>query len=201
MDGKWFELKNKQIAPWMKFAMEEYENYKEFKENESPLKEKIIDYYHKSTVLGNIHYGTDKEWTEQVSWCASFVNWCFEQTDNYKGTNKKPNAFYNSKAYAWKHENWEHGEKTEPFYGAVIVTNFSHTGFVVGKTESGRIVILGGNQDGAQKRSLRERICYTSVDESDIISYAKPKGYIPDESEKELAIIDIKATDNFLSTR
>ncbi len=200
-DGKWFELGKNKKAPWMEIALKEYNTYKTKREDESPLKEKIIDHYHKSTVLGAAHHGKETQWGDDTSWCASFINWCFNQLKDYENTNKNPKKYYNSQAYSWKHENWKNGDKSEPFYGAVAVTNFSHTGFVAGKSKTGKIVILGGNQDGAQKRSLKERICYTAIDKTAIISYAKPKGYESSESEKQLSIIDITASDNFSSTR
>ncbi|WP_437823830.1 hypothetical protein [Tenacibaculum mesophilum] len=110
IDGKWFELGKQQRAPWMEFAEQEYETFKGINENKSPLKERIKDYYHKSTTLGKSHYGKKTEWTDVVSWCASFVNWCFEQTKNYKGTNESKGGSYNSLAFDWTPKNWENGE-------------------------------------------------------------------------------------------
>ncbi|GFE03641.1 hypothetical protein SAMN05444344_2647 [Tenacibaculum mesophilum] len=200
MDGKWFELGKKQRAPWMEFAEQEYETFKGINENKSPLKERIKDYYHKSTTLGKSHYGKKTEWTDVVSWCASFVNWCFEQTKNYKGTNESKGGSYNSLAFDWIPKNWENGEKCEAFYGAVITLKYSHTAFIVGKnTKKNKYVYLGGNQGG--KSSGEQQIRYGTVTIGKEKSISKPKNYKVTDEEKKLKEMTVNADGSFKTTR
>ena len=113
-------------APWMKYAVGELKSYGGIRQNESPLKEKISKYFDLSS-LPSGNYST--------YWCASFVNWCFEQTKDYKGTNSMTNVA----AFDWLPpeqaklkrkdiDGWKKGELIDSiedvFYGAVIV--FSH---------------------------------------------------------------------------
>ncbi|MDP2542590.1 hypothetical protein CSC81_09310 [Tenacibaculum discolor] len=200
MDDKWFELKKKQRAPWMEFAEQEYETFKGINENKSPLKERIKDYYHKSTTLGKSHYGKKTELTDVVSWCASFVNWCFEQTKGYKGTNESKGGSYNSLAFDWTPKNWENGGKCEAFYGAVITLKYSHTAFIVGKnTKKNKYVYLGGNQGG--KSSGEQQIRYGTVTIGKEKSISKPKNYKVTDEEKELKEMTVNADGSFKTTR
>ena len=52
------------------------------------MKEQIFKYFDESSYPS----GTNK-----TNWCAAFVNWCFEQTDEFKGTNPVANVA----AYDW----------------------------------------------------------------------------------------------------
>ena len=169
-------------------------------ENTSPLKERIIDEYHKSTTLGGAHHGESTEWQQSVPWCASFVNWCFEQTDDYKGTNISINVIYNSLEFDWTPENWENGEECEAFYGAVITLTYSHTAFIVGKnTELNKYVYLGGNQgSGGQGQ---QQIRYGTVTIGNEKSIAKPKGYVVQDDEKVLQELQVNADGSSETTR
>lgn len=199
-DGNWFELKKTKKAPWMKFAEKEYLNYKGINENKSPLKERISDHYHKSTTLGGLHYGKKTEWTDKISWCASFVNWCFEQTQDFKKTNLSKGGSYNSLAFDWTPKNWENGEKCQPFYGAVITLKYSHTAFIVGKnTKKNKYVYLGGNQGG--KNSGEQQIRYGTITIGKEKSISKPIGYKVNENEYKLKEMSVNADGSYKTTR
>ncbi|RNL69201.1 LysM peptidoglycan-binding domain-containing protein [Sinomicrobium pectinilyticum] len=199
-EGEWFELSNHKKAPWMVYAEQEYATYKGINENTTPLKERIKDHYHKSTTLGKSHYGKKSEWTHKVSWCASFVNWCFEQTKDFKETNISGNGSYNSLAFDWTPSNWENGEKCEPFYGAVITLKYSHTAFIVGKnSKANKYVFLGGNQGG--KNAGEQQIRYGTVTIGQEKSISKPKNYTVSEKEKELQEMNVNADGSMETTR
>lgn len=78
---------------------------------------------------------------DEVAWCGAFVGGVFGQA----GLGEKiPKEFY--RASSWG----KAGTKlAKPAYGCVAVLDRAgggHVGFVVGKTKSGRIKLLGGNQ-------------------------------------------------------
>ena len=171
-------------APWMVFAIKEYETYKGINEDESSLKERIIKDYHMSTTYAPAHYGTDDQWTQRTPWCASFVNWCFNQIKEYKGTNTKGNG----SAFDWAPvgssktkpkkgiDGWANGEKCEPFVGAVIVLKYSHCAFIVGKnSKKNKYVYLGGNQGG--ENNGEQQIKFGTVTIGKEFSIMKPKNY------------------------
>ncbi len=194
------QVVNTDKAPWMVFAEAEYATYKGITENTSPLKERIIDEYHKSTTLGGAHHGKSTEWQQSVPWCASFVNWCFEQTANFKSTNLSANGSYNSLAFDWTPENWENGEECDAFFGAVITLTYSHTAFIVGKnTTLNKYVYLGGNQGGSA--SGQQQIRYGTVTIGNEKSIAKPKGYVVKDEEKVLKELTVNADGSSATTR
>lgn len=191
---------NTDKAPWLVFAEAEYNTYKGIPENNSPLKERIIDEYHKSTSLGAAHHGKSTEWQQSVPWCASFVNWCFEQTENFKGTNPSGNGSYNSLAFDWTPEHWENGEECEAFVGAVITLTYSHTAFIVGKnTAANKYVYLGGNQ--GSRIAGQQQIRYGTVTIGGERSICKPKGYVIRDEEKVLPELSVNADGSSGSTR
>ena len=86
--------------------------------------------------LKNLHNKND-----EVAWCGAFVGGVFGQV----GLGEKiPKDFYRASSWA------KAGTKLDkPAYGCIAVlsrTGGGHVGFVVGKTKSGRIKLLGGNQ-------------------------------------------------------
>jgi hypothetical protein len=199
LNGGEFEVVKSKIAPWMEFAEQEYNSFKGINENKSPLKGKIKE-YHKTTTLGKAHAGKSTEWNHKISWCASFVNWCFEQTKDYVNTNESKNGSYNSLAFDWTPKNWENGEKCEAFYGAVITLKYSHTAFIVGKnTKANKYVYLGGNQGG--KNSGEQQIRYGTITIGKEKSISKPKEYIISEEDKNLEEMSVNADGSHKTTR
>jgi uncharacterized protein (TIGR02594 family) len=79
-------------------------------------------------------------WTDdETPWCGVFVAACL----SYSWL-KYPKAYYRAKSYL------EWGTKLEtPVYGCVVIferVGGGHVGFVVGKDDKGRLMVLGGNQ-------------------------------------------------------
>ena len=103
----------------------------------------------------------NKGWDDQVSWCGSFVNWCFLQM-GMPGTNS-------ALARSWLE--WGY-PLTEPRFGCVTVLTREdpngwrgHVGFYL-REEAGQIWLLGGNQLG----QVREH----SYDASSLLGYRWP---------------------------
>jgi hypothetical protein len=164
--------------------LQEFETYKGINENQSPLKERITEHYHMSTTYAPAHYGTLKQWNHNTAWCASLVNWCFNQVEEYKGINTKGNgaAFdwgpYKSKKTSLKNgiDGWKDGEETEAFVGAVVVLNYSHCAFIVGKNSKlNKYVYIGGNQGSG--KSGTQQIKYGTVTIGKEFAIMKPKKY------------------------
>lgn len=199
-DGKWFELTKKEEAPWMKHAMSEYNTYKDIEEKTSPLKERIQTYF--STTNAKTGKYTSP-------WCGAFVNWCFEQTDEYKGTNSGLTALAfdwgdkgNAKAKTSRHkpDGWENGETCQPFYGAVIVLNYSHVAFIVGKnSKKNKYVYIGGNQGG--DKSGTQKIQFGSVTIGKEFQIMKPKKYIVTSEQMKLKEYSIDKDGSHATTR
>ncbi len=199
-DEAWFELNKKQEAPWMKFAMKEYNTYSNIQENTSPLKEKIEKYFDTTNA---------KTGKYTSPWCGAFVNWCFEQTKDYKGTNSGLTALAfdwgiegNKKAKKSKHkpDGWKNGEECKAFYGAVIVLNYSHVAFIVGKnSKTNKYVYIGGNQGGSS--SGTQKIQYGSVKMGNEFMIMKPKKYIVSKKEEQLKEYSIDKDGSYNTTR
>ena len=108
--------------------------------------------YHATTGLGAT--------SDEVPWCASFVNWVFAQA-GIRGTNS-------ATAASWI----EWGQACEPMEGAVLVirnaaaartsltASGNHVGFLVEQTDS-HYVLLGGNQSNQVKESRFRRRSWT----------------------------------------
>ncbi|RVU91713.1 hypothetical protein EH230_01680 [Flavobacterium columnare] len=191
---------NIQRAPWVNVAFEEFEKYKGITEKESPLKERISEYFKLSG---------SSSLTYKDAWCATFVHWCFQHTE-YKDTNVKGNVG----AFDWAEsgnskikgnatkDGWVNGEKSKVFVGAIIVFSFSHVAIIVGQNKTGdKYVYLGGNQ--GSKVTGGQKICLGSVSKnsSDIFAIMKPKNYTPKENEKTLPTYDVEAENSNSSSR
>lgn len=184
-------------APWMKIAWEEYKKYKGIKEEDSPLKEKIKEYFKET--------GYNSDYKD--AWCASFINWCFNKTTQYKNTNSKgamaardwgPEG--NSYIAGSGKDGWLNGEITEAFIGAVaVLKSHSHVVFIIGINSKGDYVNLGGNQ--GSRLSGNQKICMGSMPKNDVLYIMKPKSYNVREEEKKLPIYNIDAINDSKSTR
>ncbi|MGJ5665873.1 TIGR02594 family protein [Morganella morganii] len=105
-----------------------------------------------SELLGTGQKAIDQMWIDsklrglvgtarKVPWCAGFVNACLERS-GIRSTRSDSSRSYLSFGDALK----------EPAYGCIVTfsrTGGGHVGFVVGKTESGQLMVLGGNQSDA----------------------------------------------------
>ena len=191
------EDKTEERAPWMKVAWEEFDKYKGIKEEDSPLKEKIEEYFKETGYNGNY----------KNAWCAAFINWCFDNTTLYKDTNSKgamaardwgPEG--NSYVAGSSKDGWVNGETTDAFIGAVaVIKSHSHVVFIIGVNSKGDFVNLGGNQ--GSKVSGGQKICMGSMPKSDVLYIMKPKNYTVQDEEKKLPIYDIDAINDSKSTR
>ena len=78
---------------------------------------------------------------DSVPWCSAFVGACLEKVGI------QSSRFESARSYL----QW--GEPLpEAVYGCVVIfsrTDGGHVGFVVGKDEQGRLMVLGGNQGDA----------------------------------------------------
>lgn len=84
------------------------------------------------------------KWLIGQPWCGTFVAQVFKEAGL---AHKTPKDFYRAKA-------WESaGTKLDkPAYGCVVTftrDGGGHVGFVVGKTKTGMLKVLGGNQSNA----------------------------------------------------
>lgn len=140
---------------------------------------------HNDRVL-EYHQTTGKFGTDEVPWCASFVNWVHKQS-GISGTGS---------ALAMSYKNW--GKKVDkPAYGAVAVFSHGggkgHVGFVVGKQGS-NILVLGGNQSNQVKIS--------SYSTGKIVAYAFPGDYeVPESAYSLLGMDDKLETEGYSQTR
>ncbi|WP_417315510.1 TIGR02594 family protein [Enterobacter sp.] len=161
---------------WMPVALLELRNYKGLIETDVELNNKIKLYHNTANAHG--HDG-------ETSWCSSFVNWCLTQT-NYASL-----ATNSASAYSWDKEKWKNGEVVDkPFYGAIVVMNYSHVGFVCGVSPDGRILVLGGNQGGGRVgKSNCISIRANSI--SNVKCFMKPKGYNISPEDYNLKMINI----------
>lgn len=110
------------------------------------------------------HSTTGKFKDDETAWCSSFVNWVMTQA-GIKGTNS-------AAARSWK--DW--GQKLDkPAYGCIGVhikpNGYGHVGFIVGKTENGYLVSLGGNQNDSVK--------HTAYSKNFFQYFVYPKEYVP----------------------
>jgi uncharacterized protein (TIGR02594 family) len=134
-------------------------NWMQTAENELGVKE-IVGSGHNPRVL-EYHATTGGFKTDEVPWCASFVNWVMKTSGN-GGTGS-------AAAMSWKNYGTDAGR---PGYGAIAVFSYGggkgHVGFVVGK-QGNKVLILGGNQSNMVKIS--------SFGTSKIVAYVYPSGY------------------------
>ena len=191
--GKESDLKGI-MPPWMKVAWEEYEKYKGKHKKQSPLKERICDYFNNSNY---------KAGTNENSWCAAFVTWCLNKSspsyEEPKGDGDvKARAFTPKGKY--KEYYWEKAKVTndnKPAYGAIAMirwdtTGGEHVAFVIGKTKTGRIALLGGNQSIKENGvKIGSGITKSSAKESEIKFYMYPDNFLENSKLYNLTEEDI----------
>ncbi|QYN51802.1 hypothetical protein [Apibacter sp. ESL0404] len=198
-------------APWMLFAEEELKKYGGIRQNRTPLKERVIEYFRTSK---------DTWDNEKGYWCGAFVRWCFAQTTDY---NYVFDSYDSVTAFNWlssehKTNKGIHSKRSNDveailnikdiFVGAIIIFSYSHVAFVLGQSEDEKLIYyLGGNQsdktadDGPGKRT----ICIGKISKSKMNSefwLSKPKNYTPTNEDKQLPKLNVSAyTLDYTSTR
>ena len=99
-------------------------------------------------------------------WCGAFVFWSLDESGiNVTGVKGNPNWALNWRGFG--------NSIASPAYGAIATkkrTKGGHVGFVAGKTASGDVILLGGNQD--------DSVNYQSFPASQL-KYNYPNDYIP----------------------
>ncbi len=129
-------------APWMQFAISQI-GVKEVPmgENRGPDVEKYL----RST---NSEAGNP--------WCASFVNWCLQQS-GYSGAGAQGNE-YKTFGVPVNSEN--------PPYGSIAIFKTGHVGFFSKKVRSGQVEIIHGNWSN--------RVCRSIIEQENIQCYRFP---------------------------
>ncbi len=141
-------------AKWLTLAYQEVE----VKEIPGPEHNSRILEYHKAVT---------KNYTrDEISWCSSFINWCFLQC-GLEGTRS-------AVARSWM--SWGIGVE-KPYRGCVAVFWRGqkdgwkgHVGFYVGE-QGGNILVLGGNQD--------DMVCIMKYPKSQLLGFRKPGSELP----------------------
>ena len=124
--------------PWMKIARS-YLGIKEIKgQKTNPEIQKML------SSMGK-YSKEDKAWwkDDETPWCGLFVGFCLGEGGRFV-----PKNWY--RALAYKDAGMR--KLAKPCYGAIAVfsrTGGGHVGFVVGKSKTGKVLILGGNQNDA----------------------------------------------------
>ncbi|MCP4971570.1 MAG: TIGR02594 family protein, partial [Arcobacter sp.] len=117
------------IAHWMKTALAEI-GIKEIKG--SKHEPRVLEYHKSSASWLN---------TDEIPWCASFVNWVMEK----EGYTTISNSF---RAKSWKNFG---KEIKKPVYGAIAIKSRKgggHVAFIIGKSKDDKyLYVLGGNQN------------------------------------------------------
>jgi uncharacterized protein (TIGR02594 family) len=124
--------------PWFKIAREEERRGVEEFSGAGQDNPRIVAYLQSTTY-------PDEDITDEVRWCAAFVNWCIKKA-GLKGTN-------NAGAASWAR--W--GKKLDhPRLGCIVVLDH-HVGFYAGDAGGGRFQLLGGNQSNSVNTSPRRK--------------------------------------------
>jgi len=171
-------------APWLNIAWKEYEKYKDCKEKDEPLFSAIGNYY---SITNQSGASPTKE-----PWCGAFVNWCLNEVGYGRPHPNKEQERTASVRWGYYPDAWKKGEDHgKPFVGAIAVTNYNHVAFVVGETDKGRLVLLGGNQPGPNSPpNTGEYINLRANARGAVLYYMKPKGYDVQPEEEDLPIYD-----------
>ena len=95
---------------------------------------------------------------DETPWCAAFVGAMLERSGI------QSSRFESAGSY----KSWGNSI-TEPVYGCVVVferTGGGHVGFVVGRTDAGDLLVLGGNQG--------DQVCISAFKRSRAVAYRWP---------------------------
>ncbi len=129
-------------APWMEIAIEEAKKAKGVHEGLEPM----LGMGYKYLRFAGINASPDDD--ENGQWCASFISWTINQSNFLVPKTSRAS----SQGFIWfKDKIYKKIDK--PVYGAIAVyTKFNnpdrgHVGLVFGKTNEGKLILIGGNQD------------------------------------------------------
>ncbi|MCF6298104.1 MAG: TIGR02594 family protein [Flavobacteriaceae bacterium] len=201
------------VPPWMEVALEEAKLAKGIHEDFKPTITMVKKYHNHCNIFDNPKTLKTVE-DEDLSWCASFVNWCLDQTD-YKGSKSA-----GSQSILWK-EGKLFKRIKEPVFGAIVVmtnhrkdngkkTGFGHVTFLYGVDNNENLICLGGNQGQTIKFSryktegVSGRLTMDIGNEKKVALEQKFNGYFlpinyPSNSNENLEIYNIKKLNNQIS--
>lgn len=113
-------------------------------------------------LINQFHASTGNNWSDDVPWCSSYVNYVMEQ-NGISGTGS-------ASSQSWR--NWG-VDAGGPVVGSIVVFSWGggkgHVGFVQSVNADGTINVLGGNQSNTVKVSR--------FSTSQVVGYRLPAGY------------------------
>jgi uncharacterized protein (TIGR02594 family) len=131
-------------APWMEIALKVAKEMKGCVESKEPMYSNAKKYLQ---YCNNFNDSTDGV---KGPWCAAFLNWTIGQT-KIPGTQL---PYSHAKSASSLAPLWTDKYKkiSEPIYGCLVVYRHinkknGHIGFLMGKTKTGKYILLGGNQN------------------------------------------------------
>ncbi|MDX6041227.1 TIGR02594 family protein [Scandinavium lactucae] len=153
-------------APWMNIALSEAKKWHGTKENH---------------ITSNYHALIGHGWIKNLvgtlnAWCSSFVNYCFQESGYHKTA---PDPY---RAISFFRDSTNFFEIKKPIYGCAASSGH-HATFVYGKSKSGALICLGGNQGDTIKFSPFNGLRFFLP-----VAY---KGYYESNVHKELDIFDV----------
>lgn len=153
-------------APWMNIALSEAKKWHGTKED------RITSNYH--ALIG---HGWIKNLVGTLNaWCSSFVNYCFQESGYHKTV---PDPY---RAISFFKDSVNFFEIKKPIYGCAASSGH-HATFVYGKSKSGALICLGGNQGDTIKFSPFNGLRFFLP-----VAY---KGYYESNTHKELKVFDV----------
>lgn len=160
-------------APWMNIALSEAKKWHGTKE------EHITSNYH--ALIG---HGWIKNLVGTLNaWCSSFVNYCFQESGYHKTA---PDPY---RAISFFRDRTNFFEIKKPIYGCAASSGH-HATFVYGKSKSGALICLGGNQGDTIKFSPFNGLRFFLP-----VAY---KGYYESNVHKELDIFDVNELNDMI---
>ncbi|MBQ4819925.1 TIGR02594 family protein [Aquimarina sp. MMG016] len=200
--------------PWLEVALAEAKAAKGVHEDLKPTITMVKKYHNYCGIFDNPKTKKIVE-DEDASWCASFVNWCLDQT-NYKGSKSA-----GSQSILWK-EGKLFKRIEEPVFGCIVVmtnhrkdngkkTSYGHVTFLYGTDNKGNLICLGGNQGQTIKFSryktegVSGRLIMDIGKEKDVALEQKFNGYFlpinyPYSSGQHLKTYNLKELNNQISS-
>lgn len=153
-------------APWMNIALSEAKKWHGTKEDH---------------ITSNYHALIGHGWIKNLvgtlnAWCSSFVNYCFQESGYHKTA---PDPY---RAISFFRDSINFFEIKKPIYGCAASSGH-HATFVYGKSKSGALICLGGNQSDTIKFSPFNGLRFFLP-----VAY---KGYYESNVHKELDIFDV----------
>lgn len=153
-------------APWMNIALSEAKKWHGTKEDH---------------ITSNYHALIGHGWIKNLvgtlnAWCSSFVNYCFQESGYHKTA---PDPY---RAISFFRDSTNFFEIKKPIYGCAASSGH-HATFVYGKSKSGALICLGGNQSDTIKFSPLNGLRFFLP-----VAY---KGYYESNVHKELDIFDV----------